>query len=220
MGAQSSLSSCLTEKPLSRSLVSSSVSPSQALRWRGKSSTHWRSLGRRQRIGPFNHWLHNVMKHLKRPKLQRMPYRIGLDWGCLVQWNRWNCPKCANVSHLALQTCSNYLKENIYYLNPGQENAWSCFEVKFWDAHSLFLCHTVRAVLPLFSLRDLDFRVIWCTKAKVRVDDNFVHLEIAKIERICKHFSLSSHILIIIHSISVYVKVCPCRVKTKMWTVL
>lgn len=71
-------------------------------------------------------------------------------------------------------------------------------------------------MLPLFSRRDLDFRVIRSTKAKVRVDDNFVHLEIAKIERICKHFSLSSHILIIIHSISVYVKVCPCRVKTKM----
>ena len=102
-----------------------------------------------------------------------------------------------------IQTGSNYLKGKEYYLNPGLENSLSCFEVTFWEAYSLFLCHIVRAVLPLFSRRDLDFRVIWSTKAKVRVDDNFVHLEIAKIERIRKHCSLSSHILIMIHTISV-----------------
>lgn len=41
---------------------------------------------------------------------------------------------------------------------------------------SLVFCHTVRTVLPLLPLGDLDLRVVGCSEAKVRVDDNFVHL--------------------------------------------
>lgn len=44
MGAQWSLSNWLTENLSLRRWLSSSESPSQALRWRGKSSTHCRSL--------------------------------------------------------------------------------------------------------------------------------------------------------------------------------
>lgn len=44
MGAQWSLSNWLTENLSLRSRLNNSESPSQALRWRGKSSTHCRSL--------------------------------------------------------------------------------------------------------------------------------------------------------------------------------
>lgn len=42
---------------------------------------------------------------------------------------------------------------------------------------SLVFCHTVRTVLPLLPLGDLDFGVVGRSEPKVRVDDNFVHLQ-------------------------------------------
>ena len=43
--------------------------------------------------------------------------------------------------------------------------------------HSRVFCHTVRAMLPLLPLWDLDLGVVGRSETKVRVDDNFIHLQ-------------------------------------------
>lgn len=42
---------------------------------------------------------------------------------------------------------------------------------------SLVFCHTVGSMLPFLPLWDLDLGIVWCSEAKVWVDDNFVHLQ-------------------------------------------
>lgn len=41
----------------------------------------------------------------------------------------------------------------------------------------LVFCHTVRTVLPFLPFGYLDLGVVRCSKPKIRVDDNFVHLQ-------------------------------------------
>lgn len=42
--------------------------------------------------------------------------------------------------------------------------------------HSLVLSHTGHAMLPFLSLWDLDFGVVWSSQAKVRINDDLIHL--------------------------------------------